>query len=79
MEKTKIYTQTVVSCNLNEWEKNPDHRDELCTVEHRQNEMTEAQYEKRMKDQKERKVRLQNLIVDMMIDYIQKKKTGLIK
>lgn len=79
MEKTKIYTQTVISCNLKEWQENPDCRDELYTVEHQQIEMTEAEYEVRMKDQKERKERLQNLIVDMMIDYIQKEKAGLIK
>lgn len=41
--------------------------------------MTEAEYEAKMKDQIERKERLQNLLVDMMIDYIQKKKAGLIK
>lgn len=74
VEKTKIYTQTVISGNVRELLKNPNRRDELFTTENCLTELTEAEYERLMKDQEERVKRVKELLVDMMDDYLMKRR-----
>ena len=50
VEKTKIYTQMVISENVKEWLQNPNRRDELFTTENCHTEVTEAEYGRLMKD-----------------------------
>lgn len=73
----KIFTEKSIVVNMNDSLENP--KDNCIEVIHNDIEMTEVEYQKKMKAQKERKEKLQNLIIDMMVDYALAKRNGLLK